>query len=55
MSASVYKEGPMGDVIVLAVLGLAILLAVSRLRKEKKSGCCGNCGSCSGCCSRQEK
>ena len=41
----------MGDIIVLAVLGGVILLAVRSLRKGKqKGGCCsGNCASCKGC------
>lgn len=46
----------MGDGIVLAVLGLAVFLAVNRLRKEKKSGgCCGNCSGCTGGCSRRRE
>ena len=40
----------MGDIIVLAVLGLAVILAAAKLRKDKKKGdCCGNCDVCAGC------
>lgn len=40
----------MGNIIVLAVLGAAILLAVRSLRKShQKGGCCGNCEGCKGC------
>ena len=41
----------MGDIIVIAVLGAAVFLAVRSLRKSKqKGGCCsGNCASCKGC------
>ncbi len=40
----------MGDIIVIAVLGAAIFLAVRSLRKSKqKGGCSGNCASCRGC------
>ena len=45
----------MGDIIVLAVLGLAVILAAAKLRKDKKKGdCCGNCGSCPGRCGQQK-
>ena len=40
----------MGNIIVLAVLCLAVGFAIGSLRKEKKGGCCGNCGGCTGCC-----
>ena len=40
----------MGDIIVLAVLCLAIGWAIGKLRKEKKKGgCCGNCSDCTSC------
>jgi hypothetical protein len=41
----------MGDIIVIAVLGAVVFLAVRSLRKSKeKGGCCGgNCASCKGC------
>ena len=40
----------MGDIIVLAVLTAAVILAVAKLRRDKrKGGCSGNCGSCAGC------
>ena len=44
----------MGNIIVLAVLCLAVGHAIGRLRKEKKGGCCGNCGSCAGCGSAKQ-
>ena len=45
----------MGDIIVLAVLGLVVLLAVARLRKDRrKGGCCGNCGGCDRGCSAKK-
>lgn len=50
MSASACKEKIMGDIIVLAVLGVAVILAAAKLRKDKKKGgCCGNCDGCAGC------
>lgn len=55
MSVLACKEKHMGDIIVLVVLGLAVLLAVARLRKDKrKGGCRGNCGGCDrGCNTKQ--
>ena len=45
----------MGDIIVLAVLGVIVALAVRSLyRDHKKGGCAGcshNCGSCGSVCS----
>ena len=45
----------MGDIIVLAVLTAVVILAVAKLRKDKrKGGCCGNCSGCDrGCNSKQ--
>lgn len=44
----------MGDLIVLAVLGMVVALAVRSLyRDHKKGGCAGcsrNCGSCGSAC-----
>ena len=55
MSALACKEKTMGDIIVLAVLAAVVILAVAKLRKDKrKGGCCGNCsGSDRGCNSKQ--
>ena len=40
----------MGDMILLAVLGVCVFFAVrSLLRNKKKGGCCGNCAGCKGC------
>ena len=39
-----------GDLIVLAVLGGVVFLAIRSLRKSKeKGGCCGNCKGCYVC------
>ena len=45
----------MGDIIVLAVLASAVILAVTKLRKDKrKGGCCGSCSGCTGCCNGKQ-
>ncbi|MGM9661354.1 MAG: FeoB-associated Cys-rich membrane protein [Faecousia sp.] len=46
----------MGDLIVLAVLGLVVGMAIGKLHKDKKKGgCCGNCSGCAGCSSQHRK
>lgn len=42
-----------GDVIVLAVLGVAVGAIAANLWKNRNKGCCGNCAGCTQCC-RQE-
>ena len=39
-----------GDLIVLAVIGLAVFLAVRTLRNDRKKGGCAGCSGCSGHC-----
>ncbi len=41
-----------GDIIVIAVLLVAVGFSVRSLWKKKKQGggCTGNCASCGGCC-----
>ena len=39
-----------GDVIILAVIGLAVFFAVRVMRKDRKKGGCAGCSGCSGHC-----
>lgn len=42
------------DIVILAVIALAVALAVRYIVKSsKKGGCCGDCGSCGGCSRHQ--
>lgn len=47
----------MGDIIVIAVLGLIVALVVRSMWKNHKNGgaCSGCCGNCSGKCDRFTK
>ncbi len=41
-----------GDLVIIALLAVAVFFAVRSIRKtKKKGGCTGNCASC-GCCSK---
>ncbi len=43
------------DIVILAVIALAVVLAVRyMIKSSKKGGCCGDCGSCGGCSRRQQ-
>ncbi|WP_155267212.1 FeoB-associated Cys-rich membrane protein [Ruminococcus flavefaciens] len=43
------------DIVILAVIGLAVALAVRYIVKSSKNGgCCGDCGSCGGCSRHQQ-
>lgn len=38
------------DILILAVIALAVVFAVRYMIKSSKNGgCCGDCGSCGGC------
>ncbi len=38
------------DCLLIGALGVAIVLAIFRIRNaRKKGGCCGDCSSCGGC------
>lgn len=39
-----------GDVIVLALLGVAVGAIAANLWKNRNKGCCGNCTGCTQCC-----
>ena len=39
-----------GDVIILAVIGLAVFFAIRVMRKDSKKGGCAGCSGCSGQC-----
>ena len=39
-----------GDIIVIAVIGLAVSLAVRSMLKDRKKGGCAGCSGCSGHC-----
>lgn len=39
-----------GDVIILAVIGVAVFFAIRSLRKDHKKGGCTGCSGCSGGC-----
>lgn len=39
-----------GDMIVIAVIGLAVFLAVRSMLKDRKNGGCAGCSGCSGNC-----
>lgn len=39
-----------GDILVLAVLGLTVGLILGKLHRDRKKGpCCGHCKDCPGC------
>lgn len=38
------------DVIICAILALALVSAIAVCKKRKKGGCCGDCGKCAGAC-----
>ena len=40
----------MGDLLVLAVIGLAVFFAARTLRKDRKQGGCAGCSGCGGNC-----
>ena len=42
------------DVLILAAVGAALVLAVVGIRRNK-GGCCGSCEGCTRACSRKEK
>ena len=38
------------DIVLIAVIAAAFILAVvSCIRQKKKGSCCGNCSDCNGC------
>lgn len=48
--------GTIGNIIVLAFVGLLVFFAARNIIAGMKSGsCCGNCSACGGSCSCQAK
>lgn len=37
------------DIVICAVLAVAVFFAIRSVVKQKKGGCCGNCSDCKNC------
>ena len=43
------------DIMILLLIGLAVVLALLHIRRDRARGChgCASCGSCAGCAKRR--